>query len=399
MQYGTTEKTSSILAFVGIMLCGALQKFQAGRKFGDLALKWKTRKDESRTLFLVYEFVMHWSAPAESAKKPLLQAYESGMLTGDLESAFWGAYSFLDLQIHCGGDLRRIFVDSVTFLRQSDKFNQTRISWSIAMVTQCVQNLLESRSKKHILQGDYMDEFEFEKKTDPKDNHTLLQLNRYRVYTAFWLREYQHVVKIMENFGFHNFSIEKAIPATYGIPPLYFYCALACISVARENRAQGRQRSRTKKFFGRIKCITRKGDPNTKHYESLIEAELLSDAKNPQKANKSYETAILLAGRWGFTNDHALAHERYGEHCRRHGDLSEAKYHYDKAINLYVEWGAHAVADDLRVRLTGYNVPCSVAGSAGGASYYEDNRSFPSSMYTVGTTKPEDPSIGGDNEA
>jgi Flp pilus assembly protein TadD len=65
-------------------------------------------------------------------------------------------------------------------------------------------------------------------------------------------------------------------------------------------------------------------------------------------ANKHYEAAILLAGRRGFTNDEALAHERYGEHALQLGDSDNALYHFERAIFLYQEWGANAKVVHLR---------------------------------------------------
>ena len=89
-------------------------------------------------------------------------------------------------------------------------------------------------------------------------------------------------------------------------------------------------------------------NPNVKHCESLIDAELADLAGDSHLAKKHYEVAIHLAGRRGFTNDEALAHERFGEHALHLGDLNDALYHFERAITLYQEWGAHAKVLQLR---------------------------------------------------
>jgi tetratricopeptide (TPR) repeat protein len=89
-------------------------------------------------------------------------------------------------------------------------------------------------------------------------------------------------------------------------------------------------------------------NPNVKRYESLIDAELADLAGDSHLAIKHYKTAILLAGRRGFTNDEALTHERFGEHALRLGDSNDALYHFERAIELYQEWGAHAKVVQLR---------------------------------------------------
>jgi hypothetical protein len=65
-------------------------------------------------------------------------------------------------------------------------------------------------------------------------------------------------------------------------------------------------------------------------------------------AKKHYEVAILMAARRGFTNDEAMAHERFGEHALQLGDSNDAFYHFERAIALYQEWGAHAKVVQLR---------------------------------------------------
>ena len=56
-----------------------------------------------------------------------------------------------------------------------------------------------------------------------------------------------------------------------------------------------------------------------------------------------------MAGRRGFTSDKALAHERFGEHALQLGEQDDAVYHFEQAIALYQEWGAHAKVNQLRL--------------------------------------------------
>ena len=231
---------------------------------------------------------------------------------------------------------------------------------NVGLIAQLVMNLTDPKGNRHILQGDAMDEIELERGLESFDTHSRFQLNRFRIYAAFWFKEYKLVVKIMEDLAFHEFSFEKVFPGSNGIATLYFHCALSCISVARMEKKQAKQSKRAKSFLQRIKTWTKKGNPNTQHYESLIESELASNSRDPYSANKRYEVAILLAGRWGFINDHARAHERFADHWRRLGNDIEARYHYNLAIGLYTEWGAHAVVETLWLKLADYMVPIPV---------------------------------------
>jgi hypothetical protein len=75
-----------------------------------------------------------------------------------------------------------------------------------------------------------------------------------------------------------------------------------------------------------------------------MDAELESLKGDHYAASKSYEVAILYAGRRGLTQDRALAHERYGEHLARIGQErdQDAEFQIAEAVKLYEEWGAYA---------------------------------------------------------
>ena len=64
--------------------------------------------------------------------------------------------------------------------------------------------------------------------------HYHQQLNRYKIWAASCFNAHEEVVKLMENFDYNNFSIEKATPGTIGIGIHYFQFALSCFTLARE---------------------------------------------------------------------------------------------------------------------------------------------------------------------
>lgn len=69
----------------------------------------------------------------------------------------------------------------------------------------------------------------------------------------------------------------------------------------------------------RIKQWIAKGNPNVKHYDALLDAELAAIQGRWSIARNRYEVAILFAGRQGFVHEQALAHERYAGQGLQHG--------------------------------------------------------------------------------
>jgi hypothetical protein len=86
---------------------------------------------------------------------------------------------------------------------------------------------------------------------------------------------------------------------------------------------------------------------------ALLDAEIMSlvgilNKTDETACKKKYESAIYLAARRGCFHDHALAQELYGAFCLRQGDTDDARYHTQRAIDIYDEWGAKRVASLLR---------------------------------------------------
>ena len=64
-------------------------------------------------------------------------------------------------------------------------------------------------------------------------------------------------------------------------------------------------------------------------------------------AKSKYEQAISTAKRNGLIQDAALAHERAGLFFLAQDDTSWGKYHIEKSIKLYGDWGCKAKVTHL----------------------------------------------------
>jgi hypothetical protein len=346
--------TSPIMAGIALILAGSFGDFAAAKKFADLAIKYMTSSSvSSRTLFICYQFVMHYQMPTHFCIQQLSIGADAGLKSGDYESAFWASYCVLEAQLHTGWDIARLLEDCETFSRRTASYNQEMIGWSVLPVWQLASNLAGKDSNKHVLTGSVMDEDEFRKRTEPYA-HYGVQLNRLKVSAAFWFDEHELVVELMEANGYDKFSIEKATPATNGIGTLYFHCAMSCLSLVHKGKPKHRpQKRQAKKLLKKLKDWANKGNPNVQHYESLLEAELASMSRGKPfiVAAKHYDCAIMLAGRLGLANDCGLAQERFGDHFLRHGDSEGAKIQYRAAMECYDKWGAQTKVELLRTKL------------------------------------------------
>lgn len=352
-KYGQSDMTSPMMASVALILAGCFGNFAAAKKYADIAIKYMTSSVSSRTLFLCYQFIMHYQIPTHTCIQHLSNAFDAGLKSGDYSSGFWASYCVLEGQLYTGYDIAKLLEDCETFSRRTATYKQEMIGWSVQPVWQIASNLAGKDSNRHVLTGSVMDEDEFKKRTEPYA-HYGQQLNRLKTTAAFWFDEHELVVKLMEANSYDKFSIEKATPGTNGIGTLYFHCAMSCLSLVHQDKPKHRrQLQQAKTFLKKLKDWANKGNPNVQHYESLLEAELASSSNGKPfvVAAKHYDCAIMLAGRLGLANDCGLAQERFGDHFLRHGDPEGARFQYRAAMESYEKWGAQTKVEFLRAKL------------------------------------------------
>ena len=99
------------------------------------------------------------------------------------------------------------------------------------------------------------------------------------------------------------------------------------------------------------------GNPNVKHYKSLLDAEFSAAKGKVSVARKRYEVAVVLAAKNGFLHDAALASERYGRYLFEASkdvessslDHDEATFRIKQAVKYYSDWGAQVRSPNSRM--------------------------------------------------
>ena len=241
--------------------------------------------------------------------------------------------------------------------KQVSQFNHVMVDRCMKLGWQYTLNMIQGGDPRKILNGEIMNEAEMvaEIERDNADGQTMFNLTRYKIQGCFWFKDYEYAVELVEKMDFHKGAFEKSLPGINVHSQCYIASALSCISVARikKEKKNGKHAKMAHFFLSRFKEWNKKGNPNTHYHQALLEAEFLSLGKDDGAAKRMYESAINIAGRMGVTQDQALAHERLAEHCMRLSYENDARYHFDRAVELYKHWGACARTDLLSSEFTG----------------------------------------------
>ena len=144
--------------------------------------------------------------------------------------------------------------------------------------------------------------------------------------------------------------LAKAQVATPCIMHDTYLKGVSCFAAARETGKShyGKLgeicRSKVKKWI-------RKGNPNVKHYEALLDAEAMAWHGKHSAAVKHFEDAVLFSGRGGYQHDLAFASERLGEfQISVMKDSDEGIYRLREAARYWRCWGAHGKVESLEQR-------------------------------------------------
>lgn len=133
-----------------------------------------------------------------------------------------------------------------------------------------------------------------------------------------------------------------------------FHRGIAWFAMARR-KGKRKYRNKALKIKKLIAKWSKAGDPNVRHFDRMLDAELAVLDKKYGMADQFYKEAILLAARTGHIHHSALFNERFGEyHLEVSGDKDNSKYYIEQAINYYIEWGAMGKAEQLSRNLRKY---------------------------------------------
>jgi predicted ATPase len=102
IQYGNSPLSAYGYVSYGMLLCGVLSDIDSGYQFGKLAIKlveqFATKEIKAKIDFMFNCFIKQWKEHIKETTQPLLEAFKTGLETGDIE---YSCYSVANYAHHC----------------------------------------------------------------------------------------------------------------------------------------------------------------------------------------------------------------------------------------------------------------------------------------------------------
>lgn len=353
IQYGNAFVSPFAYATFGLILCGMIGNIDTGYQFGQLALtllsQSHTHALKARTLLIVNDFIIHWKEHTRELLQPLLEGYQIGLETGDLESAAYCAYTHCFQSYANGKELIEVERNMVTYGEAIHQIKQeTALTWN-QIFRQVIINLMGgSISPTRLVGESYNEEIELPQYEAANDGSTIFTVHFNKLFLCYLFSEYAQAVE------------NAALAETYlirltGTPlePLYYlYDALARLATYLDSSTQVQKEILKKVAVSqeKMKHWAHHSPMNHLHKYHLVQAETARVLGQLLEAEKFYEQAIQGARENEYIQEEALAYELAAKHYLARGLEKFAQLYIKEAHYCYKRWGSTAKVKDLETR-------------------------------------------------
>ncbi|MCC3471405.1 MAG: AAA family ATPase [Microcoleus sp. PH2017_15_JOR_U_A] len=352
IQHGNSAGSAFPYVGYGMLLCCS-GEFDAGYQFGQLALqlleRFKDRIFKARISVVYQGYIRHWREPLRDTSSFCMEAYHSGIETGDLEYAA-SARSLYAYSLYLSGaelsDAKKEMakVLEVTYQTQQEAY----LHWT-QIYMQAILNLMGQADNPCRLIGEVYDE----EKMIPfhlsgGDRTALMHAYSHKVILCYIFEEFQQAVENADSF--EEYSANAG--SSFILPAVCLYDMLARLALYPNSSETEREEILTKVAAKQEKMDTwaKQAPMNYLHKFYLVEAELARVLGNDKDAREYYDKAIILARENEYLNEEALAYELAGRFYLARNQNHIARHYLQDAHYAYQRWGAMAKVKDLEAR-------------------------------------------------
>ncbi|MEH1904747.1 MAG: serine/threonine-protein kinase PknK [Nostoc sp.] len=351
IQYGNAFASPFAYALCGLILCGMVGKIESGYQFGQLALRQlsqpNTHSLRARTLMFVNIFIIHRKEHIRKILQPLLEAYQSGLETGDFEFAAYCAHTYCLQSFVVGKELLEVEREMRTFSEAIRQFKQEAVLNWAEIFQQSILNLRECPVNPTSLIGESNNE-DNTLTQDEQDGFAIFLVYFNKLLVCYLFSKYDRAVE--NSARAQNYLLQ--VRATPSVPLYYLYDSLARLAVYPGSNNQVQEEILKKVAVNQetIKDWARYAPMNYLHKYHLVQAEIARVSGQLLEAEEFYEQAIQGASENGYIQEEALAYELAAKHYLVRGREKFAQTYMKEAHYCYERWGAVAKVKDLETR-------------------------------------------------
>ena len=350
LRYGNCASSAFGYVWYGTLLCEALGDIDAGYEFGQLSIalldRFHAEELRSRVLVLYASCIGFWKEHVKGFLATHLEGLQSGLDTGDLEFASYGAAEYSQYLFLIAASLDKVRDESQQKLAIIQYLKQDFHVDYLAPWLQGTLNLLGENGAPDKLEGVIFSE-------ETRLPILLEQKQLTLVFCAYFVKSFLSYM-----FGNPQKAVEEGMIArehvagvagTLFVPTEMFYSSLArlaCLIQGDEQDIEGWEQD-TLRCLAKLKHWAKYAPMNYQHKCDLIEAELAHSNQDVLRAIEHYDRAIAGAKENDYIQEEALANELFSKFYLDWGRNKEAALYMQEAYYCYARWGAKAKVKHL----------------------------------------------------
>ncbi|HEY8209484.1 MAG TPA: AAA family ATPase [Myxococcaceae bacterium] len=334
--------------------------YEEGYRWGCLGARLAERRGDPaelcRALLLLGGHIGPWRAPmAESV--PLLQrCHALGLESGDVVFAAYGLANLVFTRMSSGAELNQVLAEAescLAFYRKVLYLSGIPYVRPFVQAVRCLKGLTRDPLS---FDDDAFDEARFlAHGAENELGQTIFHILRVQACYLFgdperawrYAQDVATLPSLRSLFLQVDFRYYEALAAAALVPGA---------GPAERSRLTGSLRE----CLRALETWSVNAPMNFQHKRDLVAAEVARIEDRPVDALALYHRAIEGAGREGFTQDEALAHELCARFHRARGATRMADLHLAASIDGYARWGATAKVDQMERELP----PLDLSGKA-----------------------------------
>ncbi len=353
LKYGNAPGSPFGYADYGMVLAveGNLEaSYQFARLALNLLSRLKATEFKPKTFLLVNIYIRHWREHLRETLNPLLEAYQAGLATGDLEYAvFCLVFRFYHSYL-VGRELPEIAAEMATYDNAIAQFKLETPLYIYKIYRQVTLNLMGESENPCCLSGESYDESrDLPLHLAKGDRYTIFHLYLNKLILNYLFQDYPQAVADAER------TEELLLTGAVGlllVPVFYFYASLTHLALFSHVSPTQQQQILTKVAANQKKMQTWANHAPMNYLPKfyLVEAEKYRLLGKTSEAIDAYDRALALTKEHQYQQETALTEELTAQFYLDRGKTQIARVYFLDARYSYFLWGATAKVKDLETR-------------------------------------------------
>ncbi|MBD2108621.1 EAL domain-containing protein [Nodosilinea sp. FACHB-13] len=346
IRYGNSPISIFAYAGYGMALC-TMGEIDLGYGFGQLALRLLEQlgatTSESRAGYLVHNFICHWRDPLRQSLPAFVQAYQSGLATGDLECVVLNAQAYGHYAYFAGQPLEDLAAEMAAYRQTLRQLKQVSLK-CLEIVQQTVLNLLGEGESPWCLSGSvYEAETSVRFHLEHSDRTSLFHYHFNQTVLYYLFGQIEQAAQQSDQVA----TYLDGGRAQFSFALYAFYDALIQLALWDQPADQPAWWQRIQQQQEKLAQWADSAPSNHRHRWQLVEAEIARVEGRYLEAMEAYDGAIASAKTHGFIQDEGLANELAARFYLAWGRDKLAQPYLHAAYHAYAHWGAKAKTRQL----------------------------------------------------